>query len=224
MLALAHSAAHVVTEPGSSTRSKRPRLRVSRTRCGRWCPTPRIRSRQSGSWSATSANAAHQLGELLLHHQPAGRDDDLAVEQRARGVTLRAARWASTTVSGATGAELVAQPGLDRRGQQRDHVGARGEREQRLHAAGALRGRPVLLVDDHHVVRQELDRAASSAGCHRDHDVGGETRRSAASSATSVSAENWPSQRRRHQHRLGASRQRVALGRRARRRRRGAGP
>ena len=38
MLALAHSPAMSLVLPGSSTRSQRPRLRVSRTRCGRWWP------------------------------------------------------------------------------------------------------------------------------------------------------------------------------------------
>ena len=36
MLARAHSLAMSVVLPGSSTRSHSPRLRVSRTRCGRW--------------------------------------------------------------------------------------------------------------------------------------------------------------------------------------------
>ena len=101
MLALAHSARMSVTEPGSSTRSKRPRLRVSRTRCGRWCPTPRIRSRQSGSWSATSAKAATSLVNCFsITSRPAVTMTLPSSSERGASPWGRA--LGTTTVSGAT--------------------------------------------------------------------------------------------------------------------------
>ena len=89
MLALAHSAAMSVVLPGSSTRSHSPRLRVSRTRCGRWWPCPRIRSRQPGSWSATSPNACTSLVNCFSITSRPAATIVLRVEQRARGEALR---------------------------------------------------------------------------------------------------------------------------------------
>ena len=171
MLARPHSLGMSVVLPGSSTRSQSPRLRVSRTRCGRWWPWPRIRSRQPGSWSATSAKASHQLGELLLHHQPAGRDDRPRVEQRARREAL-GQRVRHDHDLGRDRAELGAQPVRDARRQQRDHVGAGRVDQQRLHPRGPLRGRPVLLVDHHHRVGRQLDGAGQQRRRHRHQHVG----------------------------------------------------
>ena len=117
------------------------------------------------------AEGVHQLGELLLHHQAPGRHDRAGVEQRARGEALRE-RVGHRHDLGGHRAQLRAQPCGDRRGQQRDHVGARGVDQQRLHARGALRGRPVLLVDHDDPLGSQLDRAGQQRRGDGDQHVG----------------------------------------------------
>ena len=97
--AFAHSAAMSVTAPGSSTRSLSPRFRISRAR--RFCsgPVPQIRSRQSGTWSAISANAATSSSNCFSDtSRPAVRISGLSSWDR--GWTPSGSGLGITTVGG----------------------------------------------------------------------------------------------------------------------------
>ena len=101
MLARPHSLGMSVVLPGSSTRSQSPRLRVSRTRCGRWWPWPRIRSRQPGSWSATSAKACTSLVNCFsITSRPAATI--VRESSSERGANPCGSGFGMTTISGAT--------------------------------------------------------------------------------------------------------------------------
>ena len=87
-------------------------------------PSPKMRSRQSGSSSATGERV-DQLGELLLR-RPGGLPRRAAPGSSVeRGAKPGGQRVQDTTIRGAGGPQLVAEPGRDESGSSADDVGAR---------------------------------------------------------------------------------------------------
>ena len=141
-------------------------MRTSRISSCRLGPVPKIRSLQSGSWSAICGERLDQPVELLLVDQPARGEDQRVVEPRAGGEPQRQ-RVGHDRDLGRGVAELLAHPVGHRRGEDRDHVGPRGVGEQRLEPGGAVGGRAVLLVHDDRLRRQQLDRRREQPGGDR---------------------------------------------------------
>ncbi len=119
------------------------------------------------------AERADQLAELLLAHQPTGRDDDGVVEPRARDVALRE-RVGQHDQARRGGAELAGEPGGGALGEQGHHVGARAEGEQRLQPRDAVGGGPVLLVHQHDAIVDQLLGDGQQAWGDRDQHLGRE--------------------------------------------------
>ncbi len=114
--------------PGSSTRSQSWCCADQSHQLGRCGPSPKMRSRQSGIWSAISAKAAISLPNCFsLTRRPAATMSS-GVEPRPRRVAQRAAGSASTTRRWAGRPELLAEPRRHRVGEDGDGVGARRER------------------------------------------------------------------------------------------------